>query len=170
MPSLLLGAAIAGVALLLLGYGLARLAELARDRRSGRLIGVDDAALPVGTLRAPEWRLSGRPDELRRSADGRIVPIEWKSRSAPVRGPFPSHRMQVLAYLALVEASTGRAPPYGVLRYGDGQEFRIAWDGPGRAELARVRAALDRPYDGRHLASASKCAGCRFRTICDVRA
>ncbi len=134
------------------------------------LLAIDDGLALDRPMHSERWGLSGRPDELRRLPDGRRVPIEWKSRSAPRGGPFPSHRAQVLAYLALVEETTGAPPPFGLLRYGDGTEFRIPWDRDARAELGDIRAAIARPYDGRHLASPTKCAGCRWRTLCDVRA
>ncbi len=161
------------VALLALGlgvYGVARLLAASRQSRYGRLLSIDSVERPATLLRSARWRLAGRPDEIRQLPDGRWVPIEWKSRSAPTRGPYRSHEVQVWAYLALLEETRGEASPYGVLRYGDGREYRIPWDEAARSELARLRGAMDRPYRGEHLASPAKCAGCRFRAICDVRA
>lgn len=158
---------------MVVGLGLfagAARALLARghDRRLGALVAVDagDAVL----LRSPRYRLSGRPDMLRRGRDGRTIPIELKSRPTPPRGPPPSHRAQVAAYCLLVEEATGVSPPFGVLRYSDGGEFRVPWDRPARAELLRLRAELDRPYDGRATPSPAKCAGCPWRAVCDARA
>ena len=139
-----------------------------REDRRGRLVALD---LPRSArlLRSEAWALSGRPDEIRAVPDGRWVPVEWKSRPAPARGPLPSHRTQLLAYCLLCEEETGRPPPFGILRYADGREFRVAWDATGRAELLAVRRALARPYDGRHAGSPAKCRGCRWRSGCDVR-
>ncbi|HTT25628.1 MAG TPA: CRISPR-associated protein Cas4, partial [Thermoplasmata archaeon] len=97
------------------------------------------------------------------------VPVEWKSRPAPAYGPAPSHRVQVLAYCLLCEETRGVPPPFGILRYGDGSEFRIPWDGAARAELLALRWAIARPYDGRALPSPGKCRGCRWREGCDAR-
>jgi len=165
-----LGLALLVAAVLLAAYALHRLAQSGREARRGRLVSVDAGPRRAELLRSEGWRLSGRPDEIRALPDGRWVPVEWKTRPAPRRGPLPSHRVQLLAYCLLCEARTGRAPPYGLLRYGDGREFRVAWDAAARAELWGIRQAMARPYDGRHAASAAKCGGCRWRPVCDVRA
>ena len=166
-PELLLAAIVA--ALLVGGAAGAGWWAAAREARRGRLVAVDTRGTPGPLLRSERWRISGRPDEIRALADSTWIPVEWKSRPAPVRGPLPSHRMQLLAYCLLCEARTGKAPPYGILRYGDGREFRIAWDREARDELFDLRRAMDRPYDGRHLGSVAKCRGCRWRSICDRR-
>jgi CRISPR-associated exonuclease Cas4 len=138
-----------------------------RESRFGPLVAVD-AGRPM-TLRSERYRISGRPDLVRRLPDGRRVPIELKSRAAPPAGPLPSHRTQVAVYCLLLEESTGVAPPFGVVRYGDGVEFRVPWNPAARAELLRMRAALDRPYDGRATPSPAKCGRCGWRSVCDVR-
>lgn len=170
MLAFALAAALLLVAVALAAYGAYRLRELGEDRALGRLVAVDAGPTPGPLLRAPSWGIAGRPDEVRALPDGRWVPVEWKTRAAPARGPMPSHRLQLLAYCLLCEAATGRAPPYGVLRYGDGVEFRVAWDAPARAELWAVRSAMARRYDGRATPSPGKCAGCRWRDGCDARA
>ena len=156
-----------------LGLGVAAVAARGlltrrRERSTGALVAID-AGSPA-TLRSPRYRLVGRPDVLRRLGDGRVVPVERKSRAAPLHGPPPSHRVQVAAYCLLVEETTGVPPPYGILRYGDGGEFRVPWTPAARAELLRLRASLDRPYDGRATPSPAKCARCGWRRACDARA
>jgi CRISPR-associated exonuclease Cas4 len=141
-----------------------------RDRRDGQLVSVDDGARSLPPLRSARWGLVGRPDELRRRGDGRVVPVEWKSRSAPARGPLYSHRVQLYAYCLLVEEAEGRSPPYGVLRYGDGTEFRLPWDDEARATVTGVLAASRRPYRGEATPTPGKCRGCRYRSACDARA
>jgi CRISPR-associated exonuclease Cas4 len=145
-------------------------ALVARRRESalGSLVAVD-AGAPM-TMRSARYRISGRPDLVRRLPDGRRVPIELKSRPAPPAGPRPSHRVQVSVYCLLLEETTGVAPPFGVVRYGDGTEFRVPWNASARAELLRLRAQIDRPYDGRATPSTAKCARCGWRAVCDVRA
>lgn len=155
------------------GVALATAAALAlgrrrRDRALGPLVAID--AGDALTLRSTRYRLSGRPDVLRRLPDGRVVPIELKSRATPAAGPTASHRVQVWAYCLLVEEATGRAPPFGVIRYGDGGEFRVPWSPRARAELLRLRAEIDRPYDGSATPSRAKCARCGWREVCDARA
>jgi CRISPR-associated exonuclease Cas4 len=161
-----LGVLLAGAAVI----AVAARALLRRRREAslGALVAID--AGDPQTLRSARYRLSGRPDLIRRLPDGRRVPIELKSRAAPPAGPLPSHRVQVLAYCLLVEETWGVAPPFGVIRYGDGTEFRVAWDPPARARLLALRAELDRPYDGRATPSPAKCARCGWRAVCDARA
>jgi len=138
-----------------------------RDFRLGALVAID--AGDPATLRSSRYRLSGRPDALRRLRDGRLVPVELKRRSTPPRGPPRSHLVQVAAYCLLVEETTGVPPPFGVLRYSDGGEFRVPWDRSARDDLLRLRSELDRPYDGRATPSTAKCAGCGWRAVCDAR-
>jgi CRISPR-associated exonuclease Cas4 len=166
VPVLVAGiVAVVGVALA--AWALRALSERRHDAARGRLVAVD-AGRPR-TLRSERYRLVGRPDELRRLRDGRLVPVELKSRSTPSRGPTPSHLVQVRAYCLLVEEATGVSPPYGVLRYSDG-EFRVPWDDCAREELLSVRAELLRPYDGRATPSRARCARCPWVGGCDARA
>jgi CRISPR-associated exonuclease Cas4 len=165
-PAVLAGV-VALVGVLLAAWALRALAERRRDNLRGRLVAVD-AGRPA-TLRSERYRLIGRPDELRRLSDGRLVPVEFKSRTTPRRGPTPSHVVQVRAYCLLVEETAGTAPPYGVLRYSDG-EFRVRWDERARAELLTVRAELLAPYDGRATPSPARCARCPWVGVCDARA
>ena len=171
LPSLTGTTAVAAV-VLVVGSALAVwatrvLAERRQDARRGTLIAVD-AGRPA-TLRSERYRLVGRPDELRRRPDGQVVPVEFKSRATPPRGPTPSHVVQVRAYCLLVEEATGRSPPYGVLRYSDG-EFRVRWDERARHELLALRAELLSPYDGRATPSPARCARCPWVGVCDARA
>jgi len=162
----LVAGVVAVVGLALTAWALRALSMRRDDRVLGRLVAVD-AGRPA-TLRSEQYQIMGRPDELRRLADGRVVPVEFKSRTTPPRGPPPSHIVQVRAYCLLVEEATGTPPPYGVLRYSDG-EFRVRWDDRARNELLSVRAELLRPYDGRATPSPARCARCPWSAVCDVR-
>ena len=164
VPALLL---LAVGAALLLGGGWA-LARRRRDRRFGEYVG-SDVRGASHTLRSERWRLVGRPDLLRRLPDGRIIPIELKSRDSPTDRPPLSHLVQVWTYCVLLEESTGRSPPYGVLRYGDGREWGVPWGPAERAELWRLRRAVAAPYDGRSRPSPGRCFRCRYRPICPDR-
>ena len=168
-----LTAALVPVAVVAIGIAVAAgalraLGQRRRDRRLGALVAVDAGA--PRTLASHRYRLVGRPDLLRRAPDGRLVPIELKSREAPPRGPPRSHVVQVWAYCLLVEETEGVAPPYGVLRYAGGAEYRIPWDRGAREKLLALRAELERPYDGRASPSPAKCARCAWRISCDARA
>jgi CRISPR-associated exonuclease Cas4 len=169
LPSLslpLVAGIVALFGLVLTAWALRALSQRRSDQARGALVAVD-AGRPA-TLRSDRYRLVGRPDELRRLPDGRLVPIEFKSRSTPPRGPPASHVVQVRAYCLLLEEATGVAPPYGVLRYSDG-EFRIRWDDRARVELLSVRDDLLRPYDGRATPSRGRCARCPWFGVCDAR-
>jgi CRISPR-associated exonuclease Cas4 len=143
---------------------------VSEERRYGALLRVDPGSGSSPPLRSPRWRLSGTPDELRQLRDGAIVPVEWKRRAAPPGGPFLSHRVQVWAYCLLVEETWGRAPPFGVVRYGDGVEFRVPWDRDAYTRVIAVRRAVAARYDGEATPSAGRCSGCAYRNACDVRA
>jgi CRISPR-associated exonuclease Cas4 len=151
----------------ILAAGAVALARRRAQRRAGRLLQADLPNRPGMLLRSPRFRIAGRPDELRVLADGRWVPVELKTRSTPRAGPPPSHRIQVAAYCLLVEETTGRPPPYGLLRYGDGGEFRIDWTRDLRQRVIDLRYELAAPYDGRALPSRGKCSGCPWRMSCD---
>lgn len=150
-----------------LGLAVRALHRRATEGRLGTLASVDIGS--GATLRAPRYRLAGRPDALRRRWDGTLVPVELKHRPAPRRGPFPSHVVQLGAYCLLVEETTGRPPPFGVLRYDD-REFTVPWD---LALRGHVLATLDRasgPYDGAADPSPAKCRGCVWSPSCDASA
>jgi len=164
IPAILL--LVGGIALLI--GAIRALARRRRDRRFGAYVGSDTRGASL-TLRSERWRMVGRPDLLRRLPDGRIVPIELKSRESPADRPSFSHQVQVWAYCALLEESTGRPPPYGVIRYGDGREWGVPWGPAERAELWRLRSTVAAPYDGRASPSSGRCFRCRYRPICPDR-
>ncbi len=154
------------VGLLLAVWSVRALAARRRESAYGDLAAIDTGR--PATLRSDRYRIRGRPDVLRERLDGRIVPVELKSRSMPAGGPNRSHLVQVWAYCLLVEEETGRVPPFGVLRYSDG-EVRAPWDAAARAELLRLRTELSRPYDGRATPSRARCARCAWVGACDAR-
>lgn len=155
---------------LLVLVGAYQLVQRRRESRYGALVGVDDGRDRGPWLVSERHGISGRPDEVRRRSDGRLVPIEFKSRSSPRGGVPRSHRVQVAAYCLLLEEATGESPPFGVVRYGDGVEVRVPWDRAARAELLEVRASVGRPYDGAATPSVARCTRCPWRLACDARA
>jgi CRISPR-associated exonuclease Cas4 len=145
--------------------GLASLRRRTAEERLGSLAAVD-AGRPA-VLRSMRYRLVGRPDALRRRSDGVLIPVELKHRPAPTRGPFPSHLAQVGAYCLLIEDATGQAPPFGVLRYTDG-ELALPWDARFRARVVSTLAQATGPYDGRADPSPEKCERCVWSPRCDA--
>ena len=161
-------------ALFLLGaVGLAlsarALSALRRERRFGALESLD-MGRAGRTIFAPSAGLVGRPDEIRRLADGRSIPIELKSRRAPRAGPSASHVLQVEAYCFLLEESTGRSPPFGVLRYADHMEWEIPWNAAARAEVWRALSGVRARYGGEATPTPGKCRSCTWMEVCDARA
>jgi CRISPR-associated exonuclease Cas4 len=143
----------------------------------------DAAGLPEGRVVAAdvgEWQrldrplfsdryqLTGRPDYI--LADGAdLIPVEVKSASAPTR-PYRSHILQLAAYCLLVAETSGRRPPYGVIRYAD-RSFEIPYSDQLERELLddldRMRADLavgppDRSHD-----EVRRCAACGHREQCE---
>lgn len=166
-----MSAPVLAAVLVLAGLGLAlwalRALALRRSEASLGTLRAIDAGLPA-VLRAPRYRLQGRPDALRELPDGRVVPVEVKSRTSPSGGPSRSHLVQVWAYCLLVEDASGRPPPFGVLRYSD-REYRVPWGAAARRELLAVHAELRQPYDGRATPSPARCVRCAWVKSCDAR-
>ena len=69
--------------------------------------------------------LRGRPDQVV-IIDGQYIPVEQKTGKVPIE-PHMSHKMQLLAYLQLVSATTNSRPSYGILRYSDDTLFQVPW-------------------------------------------
>jgi CRISPR-associated exonuclease Cas4 len=161
----LLPIALLALGLLALAVGARSLVRGRQEWQLGELAAVD--AGRSATLRSGRYRLAGRPDALRRRTDGTLVPVELKRRPAPREGPFASHAVQLAAYCLLVEETTGRSPPFGVLRYAD-RELVVPWGPRERHRLLSVLAASRAPYDGRADPSPAKCAGCVWSPGCDA--
>lgn len=108
-------------------------------------------------LESERWGLKGRIDCVRRR-DGQIVPYEHK-RGRSARGAdgrpaaWPSDRVQIIAYAALVEEQTGREVSEGRVRYhADNVLVHVPFDEAARAELERaiarareLQATVERP-------------------------
>ncbi len=135
----------------------------------GRVIYVDmgEWERPVSPLIASSWGLVGKPDYL--IADGPdVIPVEFKSHQAPSR-PYLSHLLQLAAYCALVEATYGRRPAYGVLRYAD-RTFEIPYTPELEARLRETLAAIREARRGgeasRNHYERQRCRACLYRNQC----
>ncbi len=119
-------------------------------------------------LYARRYGLTGRPDYLI-ERHGSLIPVEVKP-SRQARTPYHSDLMQLAAYCLLVEESSGRAPPYGLLRYAD-KTFRLRYTAAVRAELLAIvdemRDQLEAEDVERSHTEPARCAGCGLRTICE---
>ena len=112
--------------------------------------------------------LRGRPDQIV-IIDGEFIPVEQKTGKIPKK-PHTSHRLQVLAYISLVETSTGKTPPYGVLRYGDDDVHQVFWDQHAQQHLEESIIEVQRlMVEGgakRNHEREGKCRNCSRRYAC----
>lgn len=96
-------------------------------------------------LESERWGLKGRVDCVRRR-DGQITPYEHKrGRSARDRegrpAAWPSDRLQIIAYAALVEEQTGRGVAEGRVRYhADNVLVHVPFDERAREDLGKAIA------------------------------
>jgi CRISPR-associated exonuclease Cas4 len=162
----------AGVLLLLaalLGWWALRL------RRStglpwARIVASDTAAgRPLQKpLFAARYGLTGKPDYLLRQGIYSI-PVEVKPGRSAAQ-PYQSDLMQLAAYCLLVEETSERAPPYGILRYANAS-FRLAYTPAVRADLLalldEMRDLLDAADCARSHDEPARCCGCGFVAVCD---
>jgi CRISPR-associated exonuclease Cas4 len=163
------------IALALLCLAILLLWLSARQRRAtglpgGRVIYTDTRAWgPVEKpLHDPQLGLTGKPDYLVEH-DGRIIPVEVKSGRAP-QAPYDSHIYQLAAYCLLVERTSGKRPPYGILHYAN-RDFAVDYTLELRSTLLDLLAELRRdelrPQVERSHQQAARCLHCGFREACD---
>ena len=115
-----------------------------------------------------EIGLRGKPDQIV-IVDGEFIPVEQKTGKVP-RNPHQSHRMQLLAYLHLVEVNTKKSSPYGVLRYGKDNLHQIPWTTAAKQELFEAVKEIQRlTVEGgavRNHDRPGKCQNCSRRYAC----
>ncbi len=113
--------------------------------------------------------LRGRPDQIV-IVDGEFIPVEQKTGKIP-ENPHKSHKMQLLAYLHLVESTTGRKPPYGVLKYGSENLHTIDWNEENEHQLfsavKEVQRLMVQGGAERNHNRKGKCESCSRRYACD---
>ncbi len=114
--------------------------------------------------------IAGKPDYLVEQ-NGRVIPVEVKSGFAPEQ-PHESHLFQLAAYCRLVEYTTGKRPPYGILRYRN-RVFAVDYTPELEQRLIDLltemrqqarRGPLDRSHE-----DPARCARCGFRSVCDQK-
>ena len=119
-------------------------------------------------LKDPITGLRGRPDQIV-IVDGEFIPVEQKTGRVP-KHPHRSHKIQVLAYLHLVELSTKRSTPYGVLRYGNEDLYQIPWDDENKGMLfdaiAEVQRLMVHNDAKRNHQRPGKCKNCSRNYAC----
>lgn len=149
-------------------------AALAADE-DGEAVSVELASTALG--------LAGKVDCLRRR-DGSYLPYEHKrgrcrrdetpvadAPGSPRHAPWPSDRLQVVAYAVLIEEAFGQVVPEGRIRYhADNVTVRVPIDDQARADL---RAAVDRARQLRESVERPPvadnerlCARCSLAPVC----
>ena len=131
-------------------------------------INYSDDSKDSSVLSDKEIGLRGRPDQIV-VIDGNFIPVEQKTGRIPSE-PHLSHKIQLLAYIHLIESSTGTAPPYGVLRYGNDVAFPIVWDDFNRnllmehlKEIQRLTVEDDAKRNHEQI---GKCRNCSRKHVC----
>lgn len=117
-----------------------------------------------------QTNLTGRPDYIVEQ-EGALIPVEVKSGWAPSE-PREGHLFQLAAYCLLVERSSGKRPPYGILHYRN-RTFAVNYTPELEAELRdlldEMRVQQRRGEADRSHEAPERCAGCGYRGVCDQR-
>ena len=131
---------------------------------------IDSAAERPKLFVSKKHGLSGRPDAVVMDGEHHI-PVELKTGRVP-RGPLFSHILQVVAYCVLLEDEYGRAPPYGIIRYGE-TAFEIEYNEDQKKlllqKLAEMRLAITKGEAHRNHSRPGKCIHCSRRAGCPER-
>jgi CRISP-associated protein Cas1 len=95
-------------------------------------------------LADPALGLIGKVDAIRHR-DGELIPYEHKRgkarREGKIAEAWPSDRLQVIAYAALIESATGKTIPEGRVRYhADNVTVRVPIDDAARSDLSQALA------------------------------
>ena len=145
--------------------------EIAREivgLKENTEIAYSDNEDSTSLLKDPITGLRGRPDQIV-IVDGEFIPVEQKTGRVP-KFPHRSHKIQVLAYLHLVEISTKRSTPYGVLRYGNEDLHQIPWDDANKSMLfdaiAEVQRLMVHNDPKRNHERPGKCKNCSRNYAC----
>ncbi len=137
---------------------------------AGPLVYVDSEREKPKLFVSMRYGLSGRPDAVILEGEVRI-PVEIKTGRTP-RGPLFSHILQVAAYCLLMEEDTGKAPPYGIVRYGDVSheiEYNEDLKKLVLGKLAEMRECLAQNEAHRNHNRPGKCVHCSRRSVCPER-
>jgi CRISPR-associated exonuclease Cas4 len=162
------------LALAVIAFLVSRLLARQSGLPEGKIVYSDNEALQE--LPKPLYdralNLVGKPDYVITLKDGSIVPVEFKSQSAPST-PYDSHILQLSAYCYLCEKSFSRRPAYGLIRYAD-KTFQLDYEEGREKELFDLIAEMRRcetlgEAPARSHNQTSRCRGCGYGSICDQR-
>ena len=118
-------------------------------------------------FKSEKYGLIGRPDYVIK-IDDKVIPVEEKKGRTP-QGPLFSHILQVAAYCLLIEEETGKAPPYGLLKYPE-HEHEIEYNEDLKKVLLQkmdeIREIMRTGKAHRSHNRPGKCANCSRRDSC----
>lgn len=129
-------------------------------------IDVDDSKMFI----SKKHGLQGRPDYVIKVGE-HLIPVEEKKGRTP-HGPLYSHTVQVSAYCMLIEDTTGKAPPYGLLKYPEAEHQVEYNDDMRRTLLAKLEEMRKVKREGkahRDHSRPGKCRSCSRRNVCPER-
>ena len=133
----------------------------------GEIIYVDLDDENAELLISERYGLSGRPDHIIKKG-GTYIPVELKTGRTP-RGPLFSHIVQVGAYCMILEDLTGKAPPYGIIKYPE-KSFEIEYTDELKSIIMEIKTKLLRDLERgeahRNHNRPGKCRHCSRRKIC----
>jgi len=146
---------------------------IANRNRAGLEEGTDivysDDDKSSGLLQDTKTGLRGRPDQII-IIDGEFIPVEQKTGRVPKK-PHQSHRLQLLAYISLVETNTKKTSPYGVLKYGEEDAHQVFWDKHAKELLhntiKEVQKLMVEGGAKRNHEREGKCRNCSRRHACE---
>jgi len=128
----------------------------------------DDAGQSASLLIDENSGVRGRPDQIVK-IDNQFIPVEQKTGKIPAK-PHHSHKMQLMAYLHLVENTTDVKPDYGILRYGTDTLFTVQWDSVTKKELfdsvKEIQRLMVQGGAKRNHERKGKCMNCSRRSHC----
>ena len=118
-------------------------------------------------FKSEKYGLIGRPDYVIKMEDKQI-PVEEKKGRTP-KGPLFSHILQIAAYCLLIEESTGKTPPYGLLKYPE-QQHEIEYNEDLKKvlleKLREMRKIMDTGEAHRNHNRPGKCKSCSRNDAC----
>ena len=118
----------------------------------------------------PLLSLTGKPDYLVEQ-NGELAPVEVKSSWAPPT-PREGHIFQLAAYCLLVERTTGKRPPHGLIAYRN-RTFAVDYTPELEARLVDLLAEIHhQERQGevhRSHEEPARCAACGYRSRCDEK-
>lgn len=115
-----------------------------------------------------ELRLHGKLDEVVRTPEGEMIPVEYKS----ARKLVETHRMQVAAYALLLESAWSVEVTRGYVYLMPLRKIRsVKITGEDKQRVLDTLAALSRMVATENMPAPTperaRCAGCEFRRFCN---